>query len=253
MINGLDLFSGIGGISLALKEWVKPIAYCEIDPYCQTVLLSRISDGSLYNAPIWDDIKTLSYDGRSWPGIDIIYAGFPCQDISIAGTKKGLDGKRSKLIYEVLRLVGEIKPSFLFLENVANIIQIGGSEIINKLDSLGMQCRWACISAKSCGAPHKRDRWFLLAHSNSKSSRETYKETKLEPLNWETRLRHTRQVGGNFSQSYWKENKPPVYGMDDGIFFELDRGRALGNAVIPQQAREAFKILMCIKDENGMD
>src|ERR1700722_15681297 len=179
MINGLDLFSGIGGLSIALNEWVRPIAYCEIDPYCQAVLLSRISNGLFPNAPIWDDIKTLSYDGRNWPGIDIIYGGFPCQDISIAGTKKGLDSDRSGLFFHITRLVNQIKPKFVFLENVSNVVKIGGNQIIKEFESLGMACRWACLSAQNCGALHKRDRWFLLAYSDSKSGRETYSETLL--------------------------------------------------------------------------
>ena len=91
VLNGLDLFSGIGGISIALQEWVKPITYCESDAYCQAVLLSRMADGALYNATIWDDITTL--DGAAFSGcVDIIYGGFPCQDISIAGNGAGLAG-----------------------------------------------------------------------------------------------------------------------------------------------------------------
>lgn len=248
MLNGLDLFSGIGGMSIALKEWVRPIAYCEIERYCQGILLSRISDGSLSNAPIWDDIKTLSYDGRNWPGIDIIYGGFPCQDISVAGKKKGLAGERSSLVYDMLRVVGEIKPKFLFLENVPQIIKLGGNEIINKLVSLGMDCRWACISAASCGAPHKRDRWFLLAYTNCQSSWETNSEAEFIESSKATRLRHSGQIGRDISRNYWEENKCPFHGMDDGLPFELDRAKALGNSVVAQQAKEAFKLLMGIKN-----
>ena len=247
MLNGLDLFSGIGGLSIALSEWIRPIAYCEIDPYCQGVLLSRISDRALPNSPIWDNIKTLSYDGRNWPRIDIIYGGFPCQDISIAGKKKGLDGERSSLIYDMLRVVGEIKPKFLFLENVPQIIKLGGNEIINKIVSLGMDCRWACISAASCGAPHRRDRWFLLAYSNSQPSWETNSETEFIASPKTPWVRYSRQVGGNIPKNYWKENKCPFHGMDDGLPFELDRAKSLGNSVVAQQAREAFKLLMGLR------
>ena len=83
MLNGLDLFSGIGGITLALQEWIRPIAYCEIDSYCQSILLQRMQEGNLPKAPIWDDIRTLST--KELPSIDIIYGGFPCQDISKIG------------------------------------------------------------------------------------------------------------------------------------------------------------------------
>lgn len=88
MLNGLDLFSGIGGISLALKPWVRTIAYCESDRYAQSVLLSRMQDKSLCIAPIWDDVRTLCRKHIDVP-VDIIFGGFPCQDISAAGLKAG--------------------------------------------------------------------------------------------------------------------------------------------------------------------
>ena len=118
MLNGLDLFSGIGGLSVALSPWAKPIAYCENDRYCQAVLLSRMSDGQIETAPIWDDITTLVSGMLPRNGIDIIYAGFPCQDISVAGTGKGLGGERSGLFFEIVRLASELRPRFVFLENV---------------------------------------------------------------------------------------------------------------------------------------
>lgn len=94
MLNGLDLFSGIGGLTLALAPWVRPVAYCENDRYAQSVLLSRISSGDLPNAPIWDDVRTL----KAWdiPNVDIVYGGFPCQDVSVAGARAGLDGERKR-------------------------------------------------------------------------------------------------------------------------------------------------------------
>ena len=245
MINGLSLFTGIGGLDVALSEYVRPIAYCESDPYCQAVLFSRMADESISNCPVWDDITTLS--GLPFNGsVDIIYAGFPCQDISIAGTKKGLDSQRSGLFFHIPRLVNEIKPHFVFLENVSNVIKIGGNQIIKEFESLGMDCRWACFSAQNCGALHKRDRWFLLAYSDSKSGREAYSETLLNEAIRITRLRSSGQNRGNISKSYWEENKCPSFGVDDGILFGLDRAKCLGNSVVPQQAKKAFEILMGI-------
>lgn len=166
MIHGLDLFSGIGGITLALGDWVRPVAYCEIDRYAQGVLLSRMADGSLPIAPIWDDITTLR--GKDLPGIDIIYGGFPCQDISIAGTGKGLSGSRSGLFREIMRLVDEIRPSFIFLENVPAITHRGLGEVTAEITRRGYDCRWTIVSAAEVGAPHLRKRWFLLAHASGK-------------------------------------------------------------------------------------
>ena len=113
-LNGLDLFSGIGGITLALQKYVKPITYCEIDRYCQGVLISRMQDGQLPIAPTWDDVTTLRAEHIK-PRPDIIYGGFPCQDISVAGTGVGLAGKRSGLFFEIIRLVSVLRPTFRLL------------------------------------------------------------------------------------------------------------------------------------------
>lgn len=246
MINGLDLFSGIGGMSIALNEWVKPIAYCEIDPYCQGVLLSRQSSGSIEIAPIWDDILTLNAKNVGC-GIDIIYGGFPCQDISTLGNGEGLEGKRSGLFFEIIRLAKEIKPKFLFIENVCAITRRGGPAIAKIITEMGYDCRWCIISAQGLMAPHRRERWFLLAHSNCESSRETDSKTITKQEEQGSWLRHSRSNWRDGFGKYWKENKCPPFGMDDGLPFEVDRARALGNSVCPQQAREAFKILMGLK------
>lgn len=171
-IKGLDLFSGIGGNTLALRDYIKTVAYCEYDKHAQSVLLSRMADGSIEHAPIWDDIKTLRGDMFDIP-IDILFGGFPCQDISVAGTGAGLDGKRSGLFFEIVRLAKEIKPTFLFLENVPAVRTRGLDRVIQELTKIGYDCRWCMLSAYEVGAPHKRERWFLLAHSNSNSNQRT--------------------------------------------------------------------------------
>jgi DNA (cytosine-5)-methyltransferase 1 len=161
MLYALDLFSGIGGNSLGLKQYARTIAYCERDKHAQAVLLSRMSDGMLPRAPICSDITLL--DGRDFRGkIDIIVAGFPCQDLSYAGKGKGLAGERSGLFFEIVRLAKEIKPAFLFLENVPGIRTRGLDTVIQELTSAGYDCRWTMLSAAEVGANHKRERWFLL-------------------------------------------------------------------------------------------
>ena len=165
MLNGLDLFSGIGGISLALSPWVRTVCYVENDQYCQGVLRSRIRDGDLEAAPIWDDVTT--FEPGPWVGeIDIISGGFPCQDISLAGNGAGLEGERSGLFWEIMRLAEEIKPTFIFLENVPAICTRGGPEVIEALASLGYDSRWGVLSTYDVGAPHQRDRWWCLAHTD---------------------------------------------------------------------------------------
>jgi DNA (cytosine-5)-methyltransferase 1 len=174
-MNALDLFSGIGGISLGLQEYVTTIAYCENDRHAQSVLLSRMHDGSIDKGPIWDDITTLK--GSDIPcRIDIIVGGFPCQDLSVAGRGEGLAGKRSGLFYEVCRLVKEIQPSFVFLENVPAIRTRGLREVIREFTDMGYDCRWTCVSAQEVGAPHLRKRWFLLAYSHGFNSRNQWQK-----------------------------------------------------------------------------
>lgn len=275
MINGLDLFSGYGGLSIALRDWVRPIAYCEIDSYCQAILLSRMANGSISKAPIWNDIKTLQAMPPLPLFVDIIYGGFPCQDISISGHGKGLAGERSGLYWEIHRLAKEIKPSFIFLENVPRITSLGGESIVWSLAEIGYDCRWCVLSALGCGAPHKRERWWLLAYSagsrisrnSTISNEEKRKDHKSETLssscfikscNCDTNAsdamhercnearekRHSIQSIERNIQSYWQEIEPPVCGVDDGPAHRVDRIRALGNGVVPQCAKKAFKYLM---------
>ena len=165
MLRGLDLFSGIGGISLALKPWVKTIAYCEIEPYCQAVLLERMQSNDLDIAPIWDDVTTLNREILDTE-IDIIFGGFPCQDVSVAGKHAGIKSDtRSGLFFHIMRLVREYRPQFIFLENVAAICTNGLDTVLREIAETGYDAKWCCVSASEAGAPHKRDRWWLLAYS----------------------------------------------------------------------------------------
>ena len=151
MLNGLDLFSGIGGLSIALSEWVRPIAYCEIDPYCQGVLLSRMGLNQLAEAPIWDNILTFS--GTDLRGaVDIVYGGFPCQDISYAGKGAGLAGERSGLWYEYARIVRELAPRFVVVENVSALLTRGLDAVLGTLASLGADPLSVASAARSTSA-----------------------------------------------------------------------------------------------------
>lgn len=131
-MNSLSLFSGYSGLDIAISDWAKPILYCEKDLYAKGILLSRMDDGAIPFAPIWNDVTTL--DGNKLRGlVDLIVGGFPCQDLSVAGRGAGLAGKRSGLFYEVVRLVKEIQPSFVFLENVPAIRTRGLEQDLHRL------------------------------------------------------------------------------------------------------------------------
>ena len=274
MLNGLDLFSGIGGISLALKPWVRTIAYCERDRYAQSVLMSRMVSGDLDRAPIWDDVTTLR--GEMLPSIDIIFGGFPCQDISVAGNSKGLDGERSGLFFEIIRLVRECRPSFVFLENVPAIRTRGLSRVIKEFSDCRYECRWTSLSAQEVGAPHKRERWFLLAANaelmsvrfeSRRCCRKSGKEAlfagadgEQESLADSSGVRElseqdSERVSSNRisnsskdSRASWWSVEPSVGRVANGVQFRVDRLRCLGNAVVPEQAQQAFKELIGIRE-----
>ena len=163
MLNGLDFFSGIGGISLALSPWVRTVCYVETAPYCQAVLQARQGAGDLETAPIWDDVTI--FDPEPWAGaVDIITGGFPCQDISLAGSGAGLAGECTGLFFEIIRCAGVIRPAFIFMENVPAIVGRGGRDVVGALAEIGYDARWAMLSAFDVGAPQIRERWWCLAH-----------------------------------------------------------------------------------------
>lgn len=245
-MNGLDLFSGIGGISLALKPWVRTVAYCENDRYAQAVLLSRMQDGALDRAPIWDDVRTLSRSDLGDVKIDIVFGGFPCQDISVAGHGIGLEGKRSGLYWELHRIVVETRPTFIFLENVPAIRTRGLETVERSLADIGYDCRWTTVSAAEVGAAHRRRRWFLLAHAHRKTLRQ--QQGRRERTSG--RVPSFDSSNGDTRLAPWSRERgfePRVFGTGDGIPFAVDRDRALGNSVVPAAAREAFKRLAGIK------
>ena len=239
-LNGLDLFSGIGGISIALSKWVRPIAYCEIDRYAQAVLLSRMHKGEISYAPIWDDVRTLR--GEMLPSVDIISGGFPCQDISVAGHGVGLEGKRSGLFFQILRISDELKPAFLFLENVPAIRTRGAERVGKELASRGYDCRWDVVPAAEVAAQFEGQRWFLAA-ANRQALRE-------QPWRGYGEGGQGQTLNTSASEPWltsWTSQggfKPRVSRTGNGISFAVDRDRCLGNAVVPLQAREAFKRLM---------
>jgi DNA (cytosine-5)-methyltransferase 1 len=240
MLNGLDLFSGIGGLTLALSPWVRPIAYCERDRYAVAVLLSRMQEGRIHSAPIWDEILTLK--ASMLPTIDIIYGGFPCQDLSSSGTRKGLAGERSGLFFEILRLADEIKPSFIFLENVCRVrkeLHIIGRELAD----LGYDSRWCSLSAYDVGASHQRERWFLLAHAKSIGDLRALRNISLEDAEKKgSEISREKKAREPLHADRWK-SEPDLARVADGIPHRMDRVRGIGNAVVPLQAREAFKRL----------
>tara|TARA_R110000868_G_scaffold96004_2_gene264083 strand:- start:244 stop:1143 length:900 start_codon:yes stop_codon:yes gene_type:complete len=164
-LNTFHLFAGAGGGILAdLLLGHNPIGACEIMPYPRNVLLARQADGILPSFPIWDDVATL--DGNPWRGtVDVLCGGFPCQDISAAGKGAGITGERSGLWKEYARIIGEMRPRFVFAENSPLLRTRGLGVVLKDLAAMGYNARWGIIGAGAVGAPHKRDRMWVLAYT----------------------------------------------------------------------------------------
>lgn len=163
----LELFAGIGGGSLALQAvGVRTAAYCEINPFCRAVLQSNMGKGKLHTAPILPDVTTLSSaDLPRGAKIDMIAGGFPCKGLSSIGSKRGLYGDaRSRLVTHVYRLVSEIQPKYVFLENTPLIVRDPNYQtMIQEFLKRGYRCAFIITSASQYGARHQRKRWFFLA------------------------------------------------------------------------------------------
>lgn len=159
----LHLFAGAGGGILGgMLLGHTPVGAVEIDPFARAVLQARQADGSLPDFPIYEDVRT--FDGTAWRDrVDIIAGGFPCQDLSCAGKGAGIDGARSGLWWEMLRVIREARPRYVFLENVPAITGRALDRVLGSLADLGLDAEWFVLSAADVGAPHLRKRWWCLA------------------------------------------------------------------------------------------
>ena len=217
-MNVLDLFSGIGGFSLGLERaGMKTVAFCEVDKKCQAVLKKHWP-----GVPIFDDVSNLK--GEDIEGtVDVICGGFPCQDISLAGKGAGLEGKRSGLWTEFHRLIKEIKPKYAIIENVSALRSRGLDQVLREISEIGYDAEWHCITAASIGAPHRRDRIWIISYPNSEGLQGQ----------WEITGRISKELQ-DISYSRWWQVEPDVGRVAHGIPNRVDRLKQLGNAVVPQ-------------------
>jgi len=164
-MNELALFAGAGGGILGghLLGW-RTVCAVEWEPYPASVLAARQNDGLLPPFPIWDDVRT--FDGRPWRGIvDVISGGFPCQDISAAGRGAGIDGESSGMWREMARIVGEVRPRFVLVENSPLLVGRGLARVLGDLAEMGFDARWGVLGAADVGAPHRRERCWIVGHA----------------------------------------------------------------------------------------
>jgi len=247
-MNVLDLFSGIGGFSLGLERaGMKTIAFCEIDKKAQLVLKKHWPE-----VPIFEDVSKLKKEDIN-EQVDVICGGFPCQDISLAGRGEGLEGKRSGLWFEFHRLIKEIRPRYAIIENVSALRNRGLDEVLRGLSEIGYDAEWHCIPASAVGAPHQRDRIWIVAYPNSMSGFDVSRKQldgkeQCKPCFGSTPLSHAN----NQWNEWWKQCKeggegngdtglkrkwstePNVGRVAHGIPNRVDRLKQLGNAVVPQ-------------------
>ena len=254
----LDLFSGIGGFSYAAERLVggfTTVQFVEKEPFCQKVLRKHWPD-----TPIHDDITTFSPAPFS---ADVVCGGFPCQDISTAGKGAGIaEGTRSGLFFELMRVVREVRPRFVVLENVSAIRNNGLGICLARLHEAGFDAEWACIRASDVGACHQRDRWWCVACVRDGAEGSAGPELLAAMLECRNVAdtndtgsqgrRLARRAGVNTNKrDAWPRNPPggrlnpdwrtyvsePVLRRGDaGLSGRVDRLRALGNTVVPQVA-----------------
>jgi len=249
----LDLFSGIGGFSLGLERaGMQTIAFCEIDPFARQVLKKHWPD-----VPIFEDVRTLHADDV--PGTEVICGGFPCQDISNAGHRAGITGERSGLWSEYARLIGEIRPRFVIVENVAALLGRGLGDVLGDLAALGYDAEWHCIPASAVGAPHIRDRVWILAYSRQivgrgRSDGESRTTGSYLFPQGNKRIASERREDRELIElvpgihprvaSDWWRTQSCVDRTAYGLPGQLDRCGALGNAVVPQIPEMIGRALM---------
>jgi DNA (cytosine-5)-methyltransferase 1 len=234
---------------------MRTVAFCEIDPYCRRVLAKRWPA-----VPCYGDIRKLTGAALAANGIsvDVICGGFPCQDISTAGLGAGIEGSRSGLWSEYARIIGEVRPRYVLVENVAALLGRGIDTVLRDLAALGFDAEWHCIPASAVGAPHRRDRVWIVADASrvqpgrqeqwaerqragtggqsiNGADAETSERRRSDSEDYGWRWdQEVRRLGlcGDWSEHWFVE--PDVGRVAHGIPSRVDRLKGLGNAVVPQ-------------------
>lgn len=272
----LALFAGAGGGILAsTKSGRRIVCAVERDAYAAQILAQRQNDGALPAFPIWSDV--CSFDGYRWRGVvDCISGGFPCQDISIAGNGDGLEGSRSSMWFQMARIIGEVRPTRVEVENSPMLTSRGLGTVLGDLASLGYDCRWGVVSAASAGAPHLRERIWILANAERMPCSQQHQVDMQR--GWADQAKQTR-MGSSFNdipnsgreyvqgiqhqgidpkrwagsdsgplRSFhlrpgWWTTEPSVGRVADGVANRMDRLKALGNGQVPHCVNLAWKTL----------
>ena len=271
-----SLFSGIGGLELGLERATggRTIWQVEQNEYARAVLAKHWPQAKRY-----EDVREVG--AHNLEPVDILCGGFPCQDISLAGKGAGITGSRSGLWTEYARIIREIRPRYVVVENVANLCVRGLGTVLGDLAAVGYNAIWDCVPAAAVGAHHRRDRGFVVAYSDSVSihSKQEFGQKCKSPSKPERhgqnrsladangtrpqRQRRPGEVGQARAQEASRlfrrsiqsarpwEPEPDVGRVANGVPNRVDRLRALGNAVVPQVAEAIGRVLMDIDQHGG--
>lgn len=233
-MNELALFAGAGGGILGgkLLGW-NTVAAVEYEPFCARRLMQRQNEGHLPPFPIWDDVRT--FDGRPWNGIvDVVSGGFPCQDISAAGKGAGISGERSGLWGQMARIIREVGPKWVLVENSPLLVSRGLGTVLGDLASMGYHAEWGVLGADDTGAPHQRERIWIVGHTASE---------RLQEGGIHVRKHAEEQKGCPGTWNGRGVVEPGIVGVVDGVAGGMDRLRAIGNGQVPTVVSAAFKFL----------
>lgn len=228
-----SLFAGIGGLDLGLERaGMRTVWVCESDPFCQFVLAKHFPSATRYA-----DVRAVS--AHQVEQVDVLVGGFPCQDISIAGNSyrgSGIDGKKSGLWSEFARLIRELRPSYAVIENASMLAQKGLDRVLCDLADGGYDAEWSRLSASSLGAPHIRERIYIVAypHRDGREGGDNSATVCFQEARWKV------WRDGALRSAWWSPDSEPQR-VDDGVSVGVDatwraRVRTLGNAAIPQIA-----------------
>lgn len=230
----LDLFSGIGGLSLGLERTggFKTVAFCEINKFCQKILKKHWPD-----VPIYEDVRTLKHEGP----IDVICGGFPCQDVSVAASshknESGIDGERSGLWNPYKGIIKDLAPDIVVIENVPNLRSKGLTKVLQDLWSLGYDAEWFLIPSSANGGVQNRDRIWIIAYLTGKRVERLFTGRGIG------KIRQGRTCSQEDLQQVFSEPlkgfswpQPIICGRDSRVPNWVDRIKALGNSVDPYMA-----------------
>lgn len=253
----LDLFSGIGGFSYGFSlanVGIETIAHCEIDEYCQKLLKQKYPNTTLYT-----DVREIG-KGGGIDKVDIITAGFPCQDLSIAGNKAGLVGERSGLFYETIRIAKQTNPKFILYENSPELIRRDSyrEAFVKELQAIGYDMWWQLLCASYFGLPHKRERAYVLCWQSSGDT-DSKRQLCFDSFQYHYSKQNTQRPSKeviSLCSEYRRQQSTRDYEVDcidirgdDGFPTMLHRVKALGNSIIPAIATIYAKTIYDIKEK----